>query len=89
MICGDFAKTISSLITIPYNIVFLDPPFYKNLLEKAASGLREKQLLAPNSFIYVETEKNLKSLVVPENWKIYRMKKTLTLSYLLFQSVRH
>ena len=89
VICGDFMKVIPSLIRISYDIVFLDPPFYKNLLKKAALGLKEKKLLALDAFIYVETERNLKSLIVPENWKIYRAGKTSVLSYRLFQSMHH
>ena len=91
VICGDFAKVIPLLIKIPYNIVFLDPPFYKNLLEKAALELelRKKQLLALDAFIYVETEKKLQSLVVPKNWEIYRVRETSVSSCRLFRSIRH
>ncbi|AAO91390.1 16S rRNA (guanine(966)-N(2))-methyltransferase RsmD [Coxiella burnetii] len=85
VLCGDFTSVIPFLTTTSYNIVFLDPPFYKNLVERAALHLEESKLLAPNAFIYVETEKNLKPLPLPKTWKIYREKATSSLAYYLFQ----
>ncbi|MBW5802749.1 16S rRNA (guanine(966)-N(2))-methyltransferase RsmD [Coxiella endosymbiont of Ornithodoros amblus] len=89
VLCGDFASVIPSLTATSYNIVFLDPPFYKNLVEKAAIHLEDSKLLVSNAFIYVETEKNLKPLPLPKTWKIYREKATSSLAYYLFEHLPH
>lgn len=38
-----------------FDIVFLDPPFSDNLLEKACTRLLERQLLADGALIYMES----------------------------------
>lgn len=42
------------------------------------------QIMSEKALIYIEVEKDLKSLSVPENWKSYREKETGSLSYSLF-----
>ncbi|WP_309567555.1 RsmD family RNA methyltransferase [Coxiella-like endosymbiont] len=66
-----------------FNIVFLDPPFYQGLIRQAAVWLEKTEILAPETYIYVESEKNL-SMIMPNNWEIYREKKTSTIFYRLF-----
>ena len=85
-ICGYFTKVMVSLKNTPFDIVFLDPPFHKNLVEKAAFELEKNKLLAREAFIYVETEKNCTLLSLPESWRVYRKKVTSNLSYYLFIS---
>lgn len=42
------------------NLVFLDPPYNKNLVEPTMTNLIEKKWLADGAIIIIETEKNLK-----------------------------
>ena len=85
-ICDYFTRAMFSLKNTPFDIVFLDPPFHKNLVGKAALGLEKNKLLAREAFIYVEAEKNFIPLSLPESWRVYREKVTLNSSYYLFIS---
>lgn len=82
-ICGKFSSDIQKLKNAPFNIVFLDPPFYQELINQAILWLEEVNILAPEAYIYVEAEKNI-SLILPENWESYREKRTARLFYGLF-----
>lgn len=83
-ICREFPfSTFFPLKNSPFNIVFLDPPFYKGLINQATLWLEEVNILASKAYIYVEVEKNI-SLVPPNNWKFYREKRTASLFYGLF-----
>jgi len=67
-----------------YQIVFLDPPFNQNLLDKCCQQLEQQQLFAEESYIYIEAEQNLKLTNIPENWQKIKEKKTGQLAYYLF-----
>ncbi|UGA54717.1 16S rRNA (guanine(966)-N(2))-methyltransferase RsmD [Vibrio sp. VB16] len=69
----------------PFDIVFIDPPFRKGLLEKSLKLLEENNWLAENAMIYIETEKELTLTGVPDNWSLYREKKAGQVSYRLFE----
>lgn len=79
----EFPYKINELQHGYFNIVFLDPPFYQGLIRQAAVWLEKTEILAPETYIYVESEKDL-SLMMPNNWEIYREKKTSTIFYRLF-----
>ena len=71
-----------------FDIVFLDPPFRKNLLQQAITALEENQWLKPGAMIYIESEvdmdTNLESLI-PSNWVLHRQKTGGQVSYSLFK----
>ncbi|QTS83556.1 16S rRNA (guanine(966)-N(2))-methyltransferase RsmD [Coxiella endosymbiont of Amblyomma nuttalli] len=69
---------------ISFDIIFLDPPFRQGFIRKAGEWLEKIQIMSDHAFIYVEVEKDLKPLPVPENWTIYRRRATGALSYNLF-----
>lgn len=66
----------------PYNVVFLDPPFAKALLQPSIDHL--PPWLAPNAWVYIETERNA-NYQVPNNWHLHREKQTSQVSARLFQ----
>ena len=66
----------------PYNVVFLDPPFAKALLQPSIDHL--PPWLAPNAWVYIETERNA-NYQVPNNWHLHREKQTNQVSARLFQ----
>ena len=68
-----------------YDLVFLDPPFNKDLVSGICQLLEENQLLADGSMIYIETERSLSSLSVPDNWQLYRDKQAGDVSYRLYK----
>ncbi len=71
--------------TEPYDLVFLDPPFRKNLLTACAARLEEQSLLRERAWIYVEAEQELKILPVPDNWRLHRHKIAGQVQYALYQ----
>ena len=56
----------------PFNIVFLDPPFGKNWLPQCCALLEQRGWLSADALIYLEMEKALTDLAVPENWQLKR-----------------
>lgn len=58
----------------PFDVVFLDPPYGQNLLPPCMDQLENHQFLADNAYIYIEAEKKLKTLPLPENWRLHRSK---------------
>ncbi len=56
----------------PFDLVFLDPPFAKNLLLPALSAV--EPLLAPDAHVYVEAPLRPKPPVLPSSWQVLREK---------------
>ena len=60
-----------------FDIVFLDPPFYKNLIKPTCEKLKALDYLAKDALIYIEieAEKRLEiENIVPKTWRILREK---------------
>lgn len=71
-------------IGIPHNIIFINPPFYKNLLSKTIFLLENNNWLSNLSLIYIQTEEKKFFKILPKNWKLYRTKKMKNFSCYLF-----
>ncbi|HLB55876.1 MAG TPA: 16S rRNA (guanine(966)-N(2))-methyltransferase RsmD [Coxiellaceae bacterium] len=70
-----------------FDIVFIDPPFKKNLLLKACELLISRDLLNKNAVIYLEFEKNSVDLSqLPKNWVVKKHKSTKTVEYALYET---
>lgn len=67
----------------PFDLVFLDPPFRKKLVEQAAQLLNSYGL-AEQALIYVEMEAE-STQVIPENWLLLKEKITGQVAYQLYQ----
>lgn len=81
--CGRSPEILQQLLPRQFDIVFLDPPFHHNLIEPTAKWLEEHNCLSPEAVIYIEAEKELKTLSLPKNWQIIRNKTAGNLNYLL------
>lgn len=66
----------------PYDLVFLDPPFRKQLLQPAIEGLQ----LLPGALVYMEHEAGL-ALNLPANWQEKKSKETKEFCFRLFEVV--
>ncbi len=84
IIRGKFPQSVPPLPGTPFNIIFLDPPFHKNLILPSIQWLRDHEYIAPNSSIYIEMEKKA-ILELPTHWQIHRQKKTASLIYQLIK----
>ncbi len=81
----NWLETRTGDLEIQYDIVFMDPPFNKDLAPLCCLLLEQKNLLADNAMIYVETEKEMTDLQVPDNWELYRDKTAGQVTYRLYQ----
>ncbi len=68
-----------------YDVVFLDPPYHLDLMEKVVPLLEENNCLADNAMLYLEIEKRQSLPELPVNWKKIKEKTAGEVSYFLFQ----
>jgi 16S rRNA (guanine966-N2)-methyltransferase len=68
-----------------YDVVFLDPPYHLDLMEKVVPLLEENNCLADNAMLYLEIEKRQSLPELPVNWKMLKEKTAGEVSYFLFQ----
>jgi 16S rRNA (guanine966-N2)-methyltransferase len=86
-VIGDFILQ-NTIQNKKFDVVFVDPPFKKNLLLQTCELLESRDLLNAGAFIYLEFEKNSVDLtLLPKNWMIKKHKNTQTIEYLLCQRV--
>ncbi|WP_218814654.1 16S rRNA (guanine(966)-N(2))-methyltransferase RsmD [Rickettsiella endosymbiont of Dermanyssus gallinae] len=69
-----------------FNIVLLDPPFHKNLIESACTWLVKEKLLIEKSAIYIESEATLEEFSLAENWQISHCKTAGQVKYALIRT---
>ena len=65
-----------------YDLIFIDPPFNKNLIHVLLAAILEKELLSKNGQIYFEFEKKL-DLEIPESLTLKKKKSLGKKSYIL------
>ncbi len=65
-----------------YDLIFIDPPFNKNLIHDVLTVILEKELLSENGQIYFEFEKKL-DLKIPESLNLKKKKSLGRKSYVL------
>ncbi|MTD29088.1 16S rRNA (guanine(966)-N(2))-methyltransferase [Erwinia sorbitola] len=70
-----------------HQLVFIDPPFRKGLLEQTASLLESNGWLSDGALVYVESEVEHGIPPVPVNWQLHREKIAGQVAYRLY--IRH
>ena len=68
-----------------YDLIFIDPPFNKNLIHDLLAAILEKELLSKNGQIYFEFEKKL-DLEIPESLNLKKKKSLGKKSYVLAEA---
>lgn len=68
----------------PYDLVFIDPPFRKGLLNEAVDLLENNHWLADDALVYIETEKELELPDLPSHWHLHREKVAGQVRFQLF-----
>jgi len=66
-------------------VVFIDPPFRKDLALPCCQLLEQYNWLTDNALIYLETEKELPIAQLPANWRLLKEKVAGQLAYRLYQ----
>ncbi|MBD1559363.1 16S rRNA (guanine(966)-N(2))-methyltransferase RsmD [Vibrio sp. S9_S30] len=69
----------------PHDVVFIDPPFRKGLLDDVIHLLEQNGWLSANAMIYIESEKELVIDAVPAHWQLHREKTAGQVCYRLFE----
>ena len=69
-----------------FDIVLLDPPFRKNLLQPALNAMIEQEAFAANALVYVEQEKELPAPKTPRGWQLLREKEAGQVCYRLYEA---
>ena len=85
VIKGDTLKLLTVEPQEGFDIVYIDPPFRKDLAEKSIRLIAEHNWLKENAQIYVETEIELDQLSVPSDWVQLKEKKAGQVIYRLYQ----
>ncbi|MFA6409592.1 MAG: 16S rRNA (guanine(966)-N(2))-methyltransferase RsmD [Gammaproteobacteria bacterium] len=70
----------------PFDIIFLDPPYHQKLIELCCKKLIEDNYLKDGALIYIEAEKELKSLPISSNWEVLKSKQAGQVGYHLVRS---
>lgn len=68
----------------PHDIVFVDPPFRKGLLDETLNLLEKNGWLADDALIYVESEVENGMPSVPASWHLHREKVAGQVAYRLY-----
>ena len=68
-----------------FDLIFVDPPFYKHLAEEVLVKIKERSLLAKSGNIYLEVEKDLNLVFLKEFWEIIKETKSGKKRYLLLK----
>ncbi|MGU3415308.1 16S rRNA (guanine(966)-N(2))-methyltransferase [Enterobacteriaceae bacterium C34A] len=68
----------------PHDVVFIDPPFRKGLLEETLTLLENNGWLADDALIYVESEVENGLPPVPAHWDLHREKVAGQVAYRLY-----
>ncbi|PPI86468.1 16S rRNA (guanine(966)-N(2))-methyltransferase RsmD [Candidatus Pantoea edessiphila] len=68
----------------PFDVVFVDPPFDDNLVNKTVWLLNTFGWLNDDSLIYIENKIDIMIADIPINWKLYRRKTAGKVSFSLY-----
>ena len=82
---SDATRYLETQTPMPFDLVFLDPPFHQNLLPATCALLENKGWLAAHAWIYTEGEISPSSLPLPANWRLHREKQAGQVYYALWQ----
>ncbi|WMS85981.1 16S rRNA (guanine(966)-N(2))-methyltransferase RsmD [Pleionea litopenaei] len=69
----------------PYDIIFVDPPFYQDYLDNILKGLNHPNFVQPDSLIYVERERHSDPINPPDNWEQIKSKQVGGLEFYLYR----
>jgi 16S rRNA (guanine966-N2)-methyltransferase len=69
----------------PFDIIFLDPPFRKDLLEAVCQRLESGGWLSDEALIYIEREREGVAPQLPGNWQLLKDKQAGQVCYQLYQ----
>ncbi len=85
VVCTDTLSFLTQAAQQEFDLVFVDPPFRKGLLEPCCESLENNGWLSENALIYVEREKELTQPNLPSNWSLIKDKTAGQVIYQIYQ----
>lgn len=82
--CTDSLQFLASQPATVQDIVFIDPPFNLGFVEKVVP-LIAQGWVATDSLVYIETEQQFSTAVIPPHWHLLKEKKAGQVCYRLYQ----
>jgi len=82
---SDALRYLETQPATAFDVVFLDPPFNRNLLLPACELLEGKGWLSAHAWVYTESETPPSSLGLPANWRLHREKQAGQVHYALWE----
>lgn len=83
--CGDALALLRQPPAVPFDLVFLDPPFRKDWLELCLRGLQQPGWLSDSAWVYIESGSEEPLPPLPPGWQLHREKIAGQVSYRLFR----
>lgn len=83
--CDDALAWLSKKADVPFDVVFLDPPFHKDLMTKTLQALFANGWLDEHSKLYLEQEKELAWPALPPRWSCRKEKTTAQVRFGVFE----
>ena len=84
VVCRDALQVLQQPCTEPCELVFLDPPFRKELLSQVIPLLEQQGWLADSALIYLERENEGTPPVIPANWQLLKDRQAGQVCYQLY-----
>ena len=84
VVCRDALQVLQQPCTEPFELVFLDPPFRKELLSQVIPLLEQQGWLADSALISLERENEGTPPVIPANWQLLKDKQAGQVCYQLY-----
>lgn len=70
---------------VPYDVIFLDPPYQSGLLLPTCQYLEEHGYLAKNAYVYLEANAPIQHNALPSGWQMLKSKMAGQVAYHLIQ----
>lgn len=84
VVCRDALQVLQAGCSEPFELVFLDPPFRKELLSAVIPLLEQQGWLANRALIYLERENEGTAPLIPANWQLLKDKQAGQVCYQLY-----
>lgn len=72
---------------LPFDIVFLDPPYQSDLLLSTCHYLEQHQFLSDSAYLYLEAETAISDNELPSSWRMIKRQQAGAVHYHLAQRV--
>jgi len=84
LLCKGRVPNHVALPDVKFNIIFVDPPFQRHLLDETLAWILQQNLLAPAGLVFLEQEKQADPVIIPAAFTVVRqIKAGNVIAYLL------